>query len=198
MEGWTVRDGAGHAGALDVGGLLREARGRSSPRLAQRDLARAAGVSPSTVAQLESGARTGVTLETLERLLAAAGFQLDAALVPLGDDIDRAADELARTGLDVTVRRLPFLLGPVIRDLHKAGVDFVVSGRTAALLQGVPLQPTSLDLLWSPARSRTGWPARSAPRGRRAGTASCSGTARPTRATLGTTGGGWRSSTRTT
>lgn len=130
-----------------MGALLREARGRSAPRLAQRDLARAAGVSPSTVAQLESGARTGVTLKTLERLLAAAGFQLDAALVPLGDDVDRAADELARTGLEVTVRRLPFLLGPVIRDLYNAGVDFVVSGRTAALLQGVPLQPTALDLL---------------------------------------------------
>lgn len=136
-----------HAGALDVAALLREARGRARPRLSQRDLARAAGVAPSTLAQLESGKRTGVTLETFERLLAAAGFQLDAALVPLGDDVDRAADELARTGLDRRVLELPFFLAPAILDLQRARVDFVVSGRTAALLQGVPVQPTSLDLL---------------------------------------------------
>ena len=105
-------------------------------------------MSPSTVAQPESGSRTGVTLETLERLLAAAGFQLDAALVPLGDDVDRAADEWAGTGLEVSVRKLPFLLGPVIRDLHRAWVDFVVSGRHG----GVPLgRPAVRVLLTRPA-----------------------------------------------
>ncbi len=144
------RGGSGrraYAGAIDLAALLREARGRSRPRLSRRDLARGAGVSVSTVAQLESRSRTGVTLETLERLLAAAGFQLDVAPVPLGEDIDRAADELARAGLERRVRRLPFLLAAAIRDLGEAGVAYVVSGRTAALLQGVPVQLASLDLL---------------------------------------------------
>jgi transcriptional regulator with XRE-family HTH domain len=58
-------------------GLLRTARTRAG--LSQRDLARRAGTAQSVVARIEQGA-TSPTWETLSRLLAAAGFELEARL----------------------------------------------------------------------------------------------------------------------
>jgi transcriptional regulator with XRE-family HTH domain len=57
--------------------LLRTARARSG--LTQRDLARRAQTAQSVVARIEQGT-TSPTWETLGRLLAAAGFELDALL----------------------------------------------------------------------------------------------------------------------
>ena len=57
--------------------LLRLARKRAG--LSQRDLARHAGPVQSVVARIEQGA-TSPTWETLTRLIAAAGFELDARL----------------------------------------------------------------------------------------------------------------------
>jgi transcriptional regulator with XRE-family HTH domain len=57
--------------------LLRMARSHSG--LSQRDLARRAGTAQSVVARIEQGS-TSPTWETLGRLLAAAGFQLEALL----------------------------------------------------------------------------------------------------------------------
>jgi transcriptional regulator with XRE-family HTH domain len=87
--------------------LLREARTRAA--LTQRDLARRAGTAQSVVARVEGG-QTSPTLDTLARLLAATGFNLDIELVPrptadplieaLNRDIDRS---LLRRNLEKTV-----------------------------------------------------------------------------------------------
>jgi len=87
--------------------LLREARTRAG--LSQRELARRAGTAQSVVARVERG-QTSPTLDTLARLLAAAGFNIGVELVsrPTADplieafkrDIDRS---LLRRNLEKTV-----------------------------------------------------------------------------------------------
>ena len=57
--------------------LVREARKRAG--LTQADLGRRAGVPQSTVARIESGARTPST-DLVERLVRAAGFEIDASV----------------------------------------------------------------------------------------------------------------------
>jgi transcriptional regulator with XRE-family HTH domain len=87
--------------------LLQEARTRAG--LTQRELARRAGTAQSVVARVERG-QTSPTLETLARLLAATGFNLNTELVPaltadplieaFKRDIDRS---LLRRNLEKTV-----------------------------------------------------------------------------------------------
>ena len=60
-----------------VGTLLRRARARAA--LSQRELARRAGTAQSVVARIERG-QTSPTWATLQRLLAAAGCELRAAV----------------------------------------------------------------------------------------------------------------------
>lgn len=67
------------ASRLNPGDTVRKARLRAG--LTQRELARRAGTSQSVVARIESG-RTNPTVGTLERLLAAAGFELRSELEP--------------------------------------------------------------------------------------------------------------------
>lgn len=59
--------------------LLQEARARAA--LTQRDLARRAGTTQSVVARIENG-QTNPTVDTIERLLSAAGFTVGMELVP--------------------------------------------------------------------------------------------------------------------
>lgn len=61
----------------EVSGLLRAARRRAG--LSQRALAERANTAQSVIARIESGS-TSPTLETLERLLRATGFELDTGL----------------------------------------------------------------------------------------------------------------------
>lgn len=62
----------------DAASLLREARKRAG--LTQRKLARRVGTAQSVVARIERGLNSP-SWETLARLIAAAGFELHAALV---------------------------------------------------------------------------------------------------------------------
>ena len=64
--------------------LLREARMRAG--LSQRDLAKKAGTAQSVIARIERG-QTSPTLETLERLLGAAGVELHASLAVKERDV---------------------------------------------------------------------------------------------------------------
>jgi transcriptional regulator with XRE-family HTH domain len=66
--------------SLDAARILREARARAG--LSQRELARRAGTSQSVVSRIESGA-TSPSADTLRNLVAAAGFEVTAALAPL-------------------------------------------------------------------------------------------------------------------
>jgi transcriptional regulator with XRE-family HTH domain len=59
--------------------LLQDARRRSG--ISQQELARRAGTSQSAIARLERG-RSSPTLDTLQRLVEAAGFGLRLELVP--------------------------------------------------------------------------------------------------------------------
>lgn len=87
--------------------LVREARTRAG--LTQRELAKRAGTAQSVVARVERG-QTSPTLDTLTRLIAAAGFNVSMELVlqPAADalveafkrDIDRT---LLRRNLEKTV-----------------------------------------------------------------------------------------------
>ena len=65
---------------FDAAELVREARSQSG--LTQRQLAVRASTSQSVVARIEAG-QTRPGSETLNRLLAGAGFELRAQLVPL-------------------------------------------------------------------------------------------------------------------
>jgi transcriptional regulator with XRE-family HTH domain len=58
--------------------LVREARLRAG--LSQVDLARRAGVAKSTVGRIETGVRAP-TADLVERLVRAAGFEIDARLI---------------------------------------------------------------------------------------------------------------------
>lgn len=108
--------------------LLQEARTRAG--LSQRELARRAGTAQSVVARVERG-QTSPTLDTLARLLAAAGFNIGMELVsrPAADplieafkrDIDRS---LLRRNLEKTVdERVRSLqaLSRLADEAHRAG-----------------------------------------------------------------------------
>jgi len=74
---------------VDAARLLRRARQRTG--LSTRDLARRAGTSHATVSAYESG-RKVPSVDTLGRLLRAAGFEPMVDLVPAPDD--RRGEEL--------------------------------------------------------------------------------------------------------
>ncbi len=108
--------------------FLREARTRAA--LTQRELARRAGTAQSVVARIEGG-QTSPSIETLMRLLTAAGFGLKVELVPRPSknpvveaykrDIDRS---LLRRNLEKTVdERLKSLqaLARLADKAHRAG-----------------------------------------------------------------------------
>lgn len=81
-----------------VGELLR--RARSAAALSQRALAERAHTAQSVIARIELG-DTSPTFSTLERLLAAAGFELDASLNPLPIVHSHMLDDVSRI-LDMT------------------------------------------------------------------------------------------------
>lgn len=108
--------------------LLQEARARGA--LTQRELARRAGTTQSVVARIENG-QTNPTVDTIERLLSAAGFTVGMELVPrvtadaiveaFKRDIDRS---LLRRNLEKTpderIRSLQALAG-LAKEARRAG-----------------------------------------------------------------------------
>ena len=77
----------------DTSVLVRDARLRAG--LTQRELARRAETAQSVVAHIERG-QTSPTWETLTRLLAAAGFDLDASLAVRPVVESHMLDDVAR------------------------------------------------------------------------------------------------------
>lgn len=119
---------------MDAGALLK--RARSAAGISQRELADRSGLAASVVGDYERG-RFSPTVRQLNRLLAAAGFQLQTELVRLGADTDSlirqslalpAGDRLQhlQTALDLFV--------PLLR-----GVPYAIEGAAAAVLQGAPI-----------------------------------------------------------
>src|SRR3990172_152554 len=77
----------------NYGELVRDARTRAG--LSQRELARRAGTAQSVVARIESG-QTSPGVETLARVLAAAGYDLHAELRPAAPADTHMLDDVAR------------------------------------------------------------------------------------------------------
>jgi len=78
---------------VDAATILRDARRRSG--LSLRVLARRAGTSHSTLAAYESG-RVTPTVDTLDRIVRAAGFTIASGLTPgVAPEADRAEELLA-------------------------------------------------------------------------------------------------------
>lgn len=104
------------------GALVREARERAG--LTQAQLAARAGTTQSAIARLENGAEP--SLPRLSDLLGACGLEMRIRLVGVGGD--RApAEATTSPSLDA------------VRELGRAGVPFVLAGRAAAALHGVPV-----------------------------------------------------------
>ena len=84
----------GYHVAMDAGATIRRARLRAG--LSLRELGRAAGTSHATISAYEAG-RKEPGIDTLTRILRAAGFELDGGLVPVvgGPDRDARGRELA-------------------------------------------------------------------------------------------------------
>ncbi|WP_433264315.1 helix-turn-helix domain-containing protein [Micromonospora vinacea] len=135
-----------------LGAAIRQQR--QSRELSQCELAELAGVSQATVARVEGGDRSP-SIAVLERLLAAMDVQLVIGVEPLDAHLDARIDDLAtrpiaeridELGLDELLDRLP---------------DFpqVITGSTAALLQGapVPVDALKIALRWQDSKPFTRW-----------------------------------------
>jgi uncharacterized protein len=96
--------------------LVREARLRA--HLSQAELARRAGVAKSTVGRIETGARSP-TAELVERLVRAAGFELDCRVISSDPETDSLFER--------TLARSP---AQRLADAKRAG-SFVLRGRRA-------------------------------------------------------------------
>jgi transcriptional regulator with XRE-family HTH domain len=71
---------------VDIAAQLRQARARAG--LSLRELAERAGTSHSTLVAYEQG-RVTPNVDTAERILGAAGFEIEARLVPHIDESER-------------------------------------------------------------------------------------------------------------
>lgn len=138
----------------ELGTALRRHRDRA--QWTQRQLADAAGVSPTTIAHLERGSRAP-SLPMLTRLFATLGSQLRFEVEPLDAHVDAEMDRLAEIPLDGRVRQSGVDLA--VADLNALRIPHVVEGAAAALLHGVPIPVAAvdLDLRWADADELTTW-----------------------------------------
>jgi transcriptional regulator with XRE-family HTH domain len=137
---------------MDSAEVVRALRGRG---LSQDELAHRAGIARETLSRWESGAQHP-SLESLDRVAAAAGVRLQVQLVPAEPKLVELACE--QLGLAPT-ERLQALLGdswPVCRDGLRAAAAVgelgVLVGPVAAALAGAPQRPGEgrVDLLVAP------------------------------------------------
>lgn len=98
------------------GSLLLQARLRAS--ISQRELARRAGTSQSTIAAYERGTK-GPRFETLMRLLRAAGFDLRLRLEP-HDDHDESLDAWRETLSQKELQELRHRRAELVRQAQKS------------------------------------------------------------------------------
>lgn len=145
---------SGRLSAL-LGATLR--RQRESQGLTQRKLAERAEVSQAAVARIESGSRSP-TVEMLERLFAAMGVQLAVAVEPLDAHLDARIAEL--TGQPTAERIAGTELDRAMDALDRLDdLRYVLTGCTAALVQGAPVPAGAVEiaLRWADADRFTAW-----------------------------------------
>ncbi|SCF18037.1 helix-turn-helix domain-containing protein [Micromonospora saelicesensis] len=135
-----------------LGAAIREQR--QSRELSQCELAKLAGVSQATVARIEGGGR-GPSIAMLERLLAAMDVQLVVGVEPLDAHLDARIDDLAARPIAERIDELG------LDELLDRLTDFpqVITGSTAALLQGAPVPADALEiaLRWQDSKPFTRW-----------------------------------------
>jgi transcriptional regulator with XRE-family HTH domain len=107
--------------------LLREARTRSG--LSQRELAERAGTTQSVVGRIEAGL-TSPRVDTVDRLLEAAGYRLAVELRPIGSDPVIAAykADIDRTLLRENMRLSPEERVRALQSLHRLATEARVAG----------------------------------------------------------------------
>ncbi|QZA06935.1 helix-turn-helix domain-containing protein [Mycolicibacter heraklionensis] len=147
MSGASAQSPRGTSAAL-----VREARQRRG--MSQRDLARAAGVPQSTVANIEAG-RQQPSVAMLERLLTAAGFRLEPRLVNTvrpGELLERHRDRIAELLARYPINRA-WVFGSVARGDDRPGSDLDVliePAPTASFTDYVGLEDALAELLACP------------------------------------------------
>ncbi|WP_346538237.1 helix-turn-helix domain-containing protein [Micromonospora sp. DPT] len=138
--------------ATRIAATLRRERGARS--LTQQELADLAGVSQGAVARVERGDRVpSITL--IERLLAALDLQLAVAVEPLDSHLDARMDALAARSLAERVDELG-----LDRVLDRLGdLPHLLTGSTAALLQGAPVPADAVEIAvrWRDSARFTAW-----------------------------------------
>ncbi|PGH42768.1 transcriptional regulator [Micromonospora sp. WMMA1996] len=127
---------------------------REHAGLTQQALAGRVGLSQAAVARIERGDRLP-SLPTVERLLGALGRQLRIEVEPLDSHLDATLDEAAGTALPERIADLG--LDRIIDAL--GDLPYVLTGGTAALLQGAPLPVDAVEIAvrWRDAPRFTKW-----------------------------------------
>ena len=159
--------------------LIRSARSRAG--LAQHELARLLDTPRSQIGRWEAG-EVEPAFATVRRVLRACGFDLSMALVPFDPDAPAgrapgravAPDAQGAPRRGAHARRLPSRLGypfdpyAVLRKLDERGVEYILVGALARVLQGADEIPEEFDLVipkGSPLREPTRPSSRFAMRG---------------------------------
>ncbi|WP_406072818.1 helix-turn-helix domain-containing protein [Micromonospora sp. NBC_01638] len=122
--------------------------------LSQRQLATLADVSQAAVARIERGERAP-SIPVLERLFVAMDLQLTVGVEPLDAHLDARIDDLAARPIDERIDALG--LDRVLDQL--ADFPQVITGSTAALLQGAPVPVEALEIAvrWQDSKRFTRW-----------------------------------------
>jgi transcriptional regulator with XRE-family HTH domain len=140
---------------VDVGALLRQARERVG--FSQRELAARVGTGQSAISMYESGAHSP-TVRTLDRLLAACGFQARVVLEPLGADLDAQVASLVAGAPELDVDQLVSLARTLDDDPAALRMGFApwkptgaatwaFDGATALRVQGLAVPETDLAVV---------------------------------------------------
>lgn len=137
--------------------LIRSARSRAA--LAQHELADLLGLPRTQIGRWENG-EVEPAFATVRRVLRACGFDLSTALVPFDPEAPEVARlaELARLTpkerLDQAIlrgahRRLGYQYDPyaLLSRLDEAGVEYILVGELARVLQGADEIPEEIDLV---------------------------------------------------
>jgi transcriptional regulator with XRE-family HTH domain len=143
---------------VTAGELIRSARSRA--RLAQHELADLLGTPRTQISRWEAG-EVEPAFATVRRVLRACGFDLSMALVPFDADAPEVArlTELSRLTpkerLDQALVRggfeqMGYALDPygILEDLDEQGVDYILIGSLARVLQGADEVPGGVDLVF--------------------------------------------------
>jgi transcriptional regulator with XRE-family HTH domain len=143
-QGYAARD-------MTAAELIRSARSRAG--LAQHELARLLDTPRSQIGRWESG-EVEPAFATVRRVLRACGFDLSTALVPFDPDAPQVARLTPKERLDAALvrggsERKSYRFDPyaVLEGVDEVGVDYILVGSLARVLQGADEIPDEVDLV---------------------------------------------------